>query len=133
MAASLPSNEALLGLRLEAPGSGTLIYMPGAPSMEAAWLQHLENCDLLLLDGTFWTDDELIRIQGSGRSARQMGHMPISGAEGSLQKLADLRKPRKIFIHVNNTNPILDEDSAEYRQVREAGWEVAQDGQEFTL
>ena len=62
-----------------------------------------------------------------------MGHMPISGADGSLQKLAGLRKPRKIFIHVNNTNPMLDEDSAEYRRVREAGWEVAQDGLEFAL
>jgi len=133
MAASLPSNEALLGLRLQAPGGGTLVYLPGAPSIEPVWLQHLESCDLLLFDGTFWTDDELIRIQGSGRSARQMGHMPISGTDGSLQKLANLRKPRKIFIHVNNTNPILDEDSAEYQRVREAGWEVAQDGLEFAL
>lgn len=133
MAASLPSNEALLGLRLRAPGGGTLVYMPGAPSMEAAWLQHLENCDLLLFDGTFWTDDELIRIQGSGRSASQMGHMPISGADGSLQELSSLQRPRKVFIHVNNTNPILDEDSAEYHGVCEAGWEVAHDGQEFAL
>jgi len=75
----------------------------------------------------------LIRIQGSGRSARQMGHIPISGADGSLRKLAHVRKPRKIFIHVNNTNPILDEDSDEYRCVHEAGWEVAHDGQELTL
>ena len=134
LAAALPSNEALIGLRLQAPGDGgTLVYVPGAPSIEAAWLQHLENCDLLLFDGTFWTDDELIRIQGSGRSALQMGHMPISGGNGSLQKLSGLQRPRKIFIHVNNTNPILDEDSAEYRQVREAGWEVAQDGLEFAL
>ncbi len=133
LAAALPSNEALIGLRLQAPGGGTLVYMPGAPSIEAAWLQHIENCDLLLFDGTFWTDDELIRIQGSGRSALQMGHMPISGGNGSLQKLSGLQRPRKIFIHVNNTNPILDEDSAEYRQVREAGWEVAHDGLEFAL
>ncbi len=133
MAAALPSNEALLGLRLEAAGGGSLVYMPGAPSIEAAWFEHLENCDVLLFDGTFWTDDELIRIQGSGRSARQMGHMPISGADGSLEKLSSLHRPRKIFIHVNNTNPVLDEDSAEYRQVREAGWEVARDGLEFTL
>src|SRR5258708_30049122 len=125
MAGWLPSTEALLGLRLEAPGGGSLVYMPGVPSIEAAWLPHLENCDLLLFDGTFWTDDELIRIQGGGRSARQMGHMPISGADGSLQKLANLKRPRKIFIHVNNTNPLLDEDSAEDRQVRESGWEGA--------
>ncbi len=133
LAASLPANEALLGLRLEAPGSGSLVYMPGAPSIEASWLGHLENCDLLLFDGTFWTDDELIRIQGSGRTARQMGHLPISGPDGSLQLLAGLRRPRKMFIHVNNTNPILDEDSPEHRHVRAAGWEVAQDGLEFDL
>ena len=133
VAASLPSNEALLGLRLQTQGGGALVYMPGAPSIDDAWLESLENCDLLLFDGAFWTDDELIRIQGSGRSARQMGHVPISGADGSLRKLAHVRKPRKIFIHVNNTNPILDEDSDEYRRVHEAGWEVAHDGQELTL
>jgi pyrroloquinoline quinone biosynthesis protein B len=133
-AASLPADQALLGLRLQhSSGGGTVVYMPGTPSIEQSWLEHLETCDLLLIDGTFWTDDELIRIQGSGRTARQMGHLPISGPGGSLEQLSRLKRPRKIYIHVNNTNPILDEDSPEYQQVRRAGWEIAQDGAEFEL
>ena len=133
-ASSLPPNEAMLGLKLGlTSGGGTLVYMPGAPSIEESWLEHLENCDLLLFDGTFWTDDELIRIQGGGRTARQMGHLPLSGSGGSMERLAGLKRPRKIYIHVNNTNPILDEDSTEYRQVQQAGWEVARDGMEFEL
>jgi pyrroloquinoline quinone biosynthesis protein B len=134
LASSLPPEEALLGLRLQSESGGkSFVYMPGVPCIESAWLEHIENSDLLLFDGTFWTDDELIRIQGGGRTARQMGHIPISGPDGSLRLLASLQRPRKIYIHVNNTNPILDEDSAEYHQVREAGWEVAQDGWEFNL
>jgi len=133
-ASTLPQDQALLGLRLRlSSGGGTLVYMPGVPSIEESWLEHLENCDLLLIDGTFWTDDELIRIQGGGRTARQMGHLPISGSGGSLEQLSRLKRPRKIYIHVNNTNPILDEDSPQYQQVRQAGWEIAQDGVEFEL
>jgi pyrroloquinoline quinone biosynthesis protein B len=88
---------------------------------------------LLLFDGTFWSDDELIRVQGSGQTARQMGHLPVGPPGGSLHVLAGLRRPRKIFVHINNTNPMLDESSAEYRTVREAGWEIAEDGWQFEL
>jgi pyrroloquinoline quinone biosynthesis protein B len=62
-----------------------------------------------------------------------MGHLPVSGSGGSLERLAALRRPRKIYIHINNTNPILDEESMEQRMVRDAGWEVAWDGMEMTL
>ena len=93
----------------------------------------IENCDLLFLDGTFWNDDELQRTRGGGASAREMGHLPISGPDGSLAQLASLRRPRKVYIHINNTNPILDEDSAQHRQVRDAGWEIAEDGMEVML
>ena len=62
-----------------------------------------------------------------------MGHVPVSGPEGSLKKLAALRCPRKVFIHVNNTNPMLDESGREYREVRDAGWEIAEDGASFDL
>jgi len=96
-------------------------------------LQCLETADLLLFDGTFWSDDELIRVQGSGSTAREMGHIPVSGVEGSLRKLAGLRRPRKVFVHVNNTNPMLDEFGPEYREVRAAGWEVAEDGWSLDL
>jgi pyrroloquinoline quinone biosynthesis protein B len=89
--------------------------------------------DLLLFDGTFWSDDELIKVQGSGATAREMGHIPVSSKEGSLFKLQKLQRPRKIFVHVNNTNPMLEESSPQYREVRAAGWEIAEDGWRFDL
>jgi pyrroloquinoline quinone biosynthesis protein B len=111
----------------------TLAFLPGVACVSDTLLGTLENCDILLFDGTFWSDDEPLRIPGITRTARQMGHLPLSGPGGSLELFATLRRPRKIFIHINNTNPILDEESCEYRTVREAGWEVAQDGMELTL
>jgi pyrroloquinoline quinone biosynthesis protein B len=87
----------------------------------------------VMFDGTFWSDDELIRIQGSGQTARQMGHVPLSSASGSLAQLAQLKRPRKIYLHINNTNPMLNEAGPEYRRVRESGWEIAEDGCQFEL
>jgi pyrroloquinoline quinone biosynthesis protein B len=96
-------------------------------------MKAFDSADVLLFDGTFWSGDELIRIQGSGQTAQKMGHVPVSSAEGSLSKLAGLRCPRKIYIHINNTNPMLNEAGPEYRQVREAEWEIAEDGWQFNL
>jgi pyrroloquinoline quinone biosynthesis protein B len=110
-----------------------LAFLPGVACVSDTLLGTLQNCDILLFDGTFWSDDEPLRIPGITRTARQMGHLPLSGPGGSLERLVSLRRPRKIFIHINNTNPILDEESREYRMVREAGWEVAHDGMELTL
>jgi len=110
-----------------------LAYMPAVPQIDDALLQEFESADVLLFDGTFWSDDELIRVQGSGQTARQMGHVPVSSAEGSLSRLAGLRRPRKIYIHINNTNPMLNEAGPEYAQVRKAGWEIAEDGWQFDL
>jgi pyrroloquinoline quinone biosynthesis protein B len=104
--------------------------MPAIPRIDDGLLQELDACDVLLFDGTFWSDDELIRIQCGGQTARQMGHIPV---ESALVKLAAVRRPRKIFIHINNTNPMLDEASPEHRQVRDAGWEIAEDGWQFDL
>ena len=123
----------MLGLILESSAGGRLAYMPAVPAIDESLLERLESVDLVLFDGTFWSDDELIRVQGSGATAREMGHVPVSGRDGSLCQLAGLRRPRKVFIHVNNTNPMLDESSPEYRDVRAAGWEVAEDGWSFDL
>ncbi len=128
----LPAHEAVLGLKLTAPSGRSAFYLPGA-ALTSELAARLDDCDVLLLDGTFWDDGELIRAGVSGRTARSMGHTPISGPGGSLELLATLRKPRKIFLHINNTNPILDEAGAERRQVGEAGWEVAYDGMEVRL
>jgi pyrroloquinoline quinone biosynthesis protein B len=125
--------EASLGLVVELPSGRRLAYMPAVPRIDESLLKELDVCDVLLFDGTFWSDDELIRVQGSGQTAEQMGHVPVSSAAGSLAKLARLRRPRKIYIHVNNTNPMLNEAGPEYRQVRDSGWEIAEDGWQFEM
>lgn len=129
----LKPDEAQLGVILESPSGGRLAYLPAVRDISPSLLERLALVDLMLFDGTFWSDNELIEFESSGSSAREMGHTPVSGANGSLEKLAGLRRPRKVFIHLNNTNPMLDELSMPYREVREAGWEVAQDGDQFEL
>ena len=114
-------------------GGRTLAFLPGTASVSDALLERLQSCDVLLFDGTFWSDDEPSHIPGITRSARQMGHLPISGPGGSLDRLSTLSRTRKVFIHINNTNPILDESSPERKAVSDAGWEVAWDGMEMTL
>jgi pyrroloquinoline quinone biosynthesis protein B len=131
--AALNPEEALLGVIAESSSGKRLAYMPAVPAVDEPLLKRLQETDLLLFDGTFWSDDELIREQGRGSTAREMGHIPISGAVGSLRLLAGLRRPRKVFVHVNNTNPMLDESGSEYREVRAAGWEIAEDGWSFDL
>jgi pyrroloquinoline quinone biosynthesis protein B len=126
----LVAGEASLGFIIEGPSGARMAYMPAVPEMEGSLLQQLEACDVLLFDGTFWSDDELIRVQGSGQPARLMGHIPVAS---TLTNLAGLRRPRKIFLHINNTNPMLNEASLQYRQVRGAGWEIAEDGWQFDL
>jgi len=125
--------EASLGLIIESPTGSRLAYMPAVPGLDALMLKHLESCDAVLFDGTFWSADELIRIQGSGQSAYDIGHLPVSGPNGSLVRLAQLRHPRKIYLHINNTNPMLNQAGPEYAQVRDAGWEIAEDGWQFEL
>jgi pyrroloquinoline quinone biosynthesis protein B len=125
--------EASMGLFLEAPSGKRLAYMPAVPRFDERMLKQLDSCDVLLFDGTFWSQDELICIQGSGQSAHDMGHIPVSSAGGSLVRLAQVRRPRKIYIHINNTNPILNEAGPEYTQVRGAGWEIAEDGWQLEI
>jgi pyrroloquinoline quinone biosynthesis protein B len=122
--------ESSLAFMLQSPSDSRLACLPAVPQVDDALLQQLDAADVLLFDGTFWSDDELIRVQGSGQTAQQMGHIPV---ESTLARLAGLRRPRKIFIHINNTNPMLDEASIQFRQVRDAGWEIAEDGWQFEL
>jgi len=130
---ALVPGEASSGLMIDSAAGKRLAYMPAVPQVDDALLKELDSANVLLFDGTFWSDDELIRTQGNGQTARQMGHSPVSSPEGSLCRLAGLRRPRKIYLHINNTNPMLNEAGPEYRQVRDAGWEVAEDGWQFDL
>jgi pyrroloquinoline quinone biosynthesis protein B len=125
--------ESSLGLIVESSSGKQLAFMPAVPEVDQNVLRRLDSADVILFDGTFWSADELPRLQGSGQSAWDMGHVPVSSPAGSLERLAHLRHPRKIYVHINNTNPLLNEAGPEYRRVRDAGWEIAEDGWEFDL
>jgi len=129
----LVASEAVLGLLIESRSGGRMAYLPGVAKVEESWRQWLDACDVVLFDGTFWAEDELCRVRGGGKPASEMGHLPLSGPCGSIAALRDIKCPRKIFFHINNTNPILDESSAAFAEVRDAGWEVACDGMEIRV
>jgi pyrroloquinoline quinone biosynthesis protein B len=93
----------------------------------------MEGTDSVLFDGTFWSDDELSATGLMERSARALAHWPVGGADGSLSTLSNIAAHRRIFLHINNTNPILREDSSERQAVNASGWEVAYDGMEIRL
>lgn len=125
--------ESSAGIIVTASSGARLAFFPAVPGINDALLASLNSADVVLFDGTFWTDDELIRTQGSGhtaQTARQMGHVPV---RETLVTLAGLSRPRKIFLHVNNTNPMLNQDGPEYAAVRGAGWEIAEDGWQLKL
>jgi pyrroloquinoline quinone biosynthesis protein B len=123
-----------IGMRIADPRSGkVLFYAPGLGEIEPHLKPLLEEADILMVDGTFWTDDEMIRLGLSKKHARDIGHLPQSGAGGMIDVLKPLKASRKILIHINNTNPILDEDSVERRQLADAGIEVAYDGMDVKL
>jgi pyrroloquinoline quinone biosynthesis protein B len=129
------------GVELQASGfvfrdrasGGVVAYAPGLARLDDGVLTRFATSDLVLVDGTFWRDDELARLGISARSARDMGHVPLSGPGGTLEALARLERPRKVLVHINNTNPILLEDSPEREAVIRAGVEVAYDGLEISL
>jgi pyrroloquinoline quinone biosynthesis protein B len=124
-----------LALLVHDAGSGrTALYAPGLAAVTEAVWQAMCAADCLLVDGTFWSEDEMSRQGLSGKRARDMGHLPQSGPGGMLEQLARLPAgKRRILIHVNNSNPILDEDSAERAELGRAGVEVAYDGMEIEL
>jgi pyrroloquinoline quinone biosynthesis protein B len=122
--AKLASDEATAALFFESASQKRVAYVPAIGNLDDALIEKMQRVDLLLFDGTFWSDDELQRVQGSGETAHQMGHIPV---EESLRLLKNIKIGRKMFVHINNTNPILNENSAEHRAVRQAGWEVAED------
>jgi pyrroloquinoline quinone biosynthesis protein B len=123
-----------VGIVVTEERSGTACaFVPGCGGLDPSLLKRLAHADLLLFDGTFWTDDELIRLGIGDRTARQMDHLPVSGPGGSLGQLAGLPGRHKIYSHINNTNPMLLEDSPERALVESRGLRVGADGMRFTL
>jgi pyrroloquinoline quinone biosynthesis protein B len=123
-----------LGLKLIDGASGAAaFYIPACAAMDSSLAARLQGAALVLFDGTLYTDDEMI-LQGlSGKNGHRMGHMSISGPHGSIAALANLDVKRKVFVHINNSNPLLRDESPERRTVEQAGWEVASDGMEIRL
>ena len=120
-----------VGVELKA-GGGRLVFVPGAAAMTPALKTRLRRANVIMFDGTLFTDDEMIRNGSGNKTGRRMGHMPVDGADGSLAALAGL-SARRVYIHINNTNPMLIEGSPERRRVEAAGFEVAEDGMEIAL
>ncbi|RKP47921.1 pyrroloquinoline quinone biosynthesis protein PqqB [Cohnella endophytica] len=112
---------------------GVVVYAPGIELWTEALQNQLEQADCVFIDGTFWFSDELRRLGVSDLVAEDMGHVPITGPNGSLERLANLSAHRKVYIHINNTNPILDERSIEYLLLKEQGIEVGYDGLELEV
>jgi pyrroloquinoline quinone biosynthesis protein B len=112
---------------------GTCAFVPGCGGLDDVLLARLAAAQVVLFDGTFWSDDELIRLGISDRTARQMDHLPISGPGGSLERLSALSTPKRVYTHINNSNPILVEDSPERAEVERHGLTVGADGMHFSL
>ncbi|MCW5626972.1 MAG: pyrroloquinoline quinone biosynthesis protein PqqB [Burkholderiales bacterium] len=123
-----------VGMRITDTRTGrTAFYAPGLGEIEPHLKPYLEAADVVMVDGTFWTDDEMVRLGVSKKRAREIGHLPQSGAGGMMDVLDGLKASRKILIHINNTNPILNEDSAERAELDRRGIEVAFDGMDIAI
>jgi pyrroloquinoline quinone biosynthesis protein B len=131
---SAPSSGVVVGYRIgDARTNRVAVFLPSVAALDERLLQYLRRAQLVLVDGTFWTDDELHRRQRGRATARSMGHQPVDGVDGSLQLLRRLTDTHIVYTHLNNTNPILFEDAPERAHLAAAGVTVAHDGAEFEL
>jgi pyrroloquinoline quinone biosynthesis protein B len=122
--------QANLGLIIEGDGR-RLAYTPVVPAITDSLRAMYASCDAIFVDGTFWSDDELSKTHAGTPLARAIGHVPMSGPDGTIAQLSDLHALQKFFVHLNNTNPVLDPRSGAYNAVVEAGWKIVQDGWEL--
>ncbi|QFR31946.1 pyrroloquinoline quinone biosynthesis protein PqqB [Ancylobacter sp. TS-1] len=124
--------EQTIGVELSA-GGRRVLYIPGCAAMTDALRERLEGADVVLFDGTLWRDDEMVRAGVGTKTGARMGHMSMSGEGGSIEALRKVKVGRKIYVHINNTNPVLVDGSEERITANKAGWEIAQDGMEIAL
>jgi pyrroloquinoline quinone biosynthesis protein B len=124
----------VVGLEIRDPATGAAFaYVPGCAKIEAALAARLSGLPLVFFDGTLYGDDELIAQGLADKTGQRMGHVSMAGPGGSLRSLASIAVKRRVYIHLNNSNPVLRKDSAERAAVERAGWEVAEDGMEIEL
>jgi pyrroloquinoline quinone biosynthesis protein B len=121
-----------MGLHLRTD-SRTMSYVPGCGDIDSQLLVDLSKTDVLLFDGTVWTDDEMMQSGVGQKTGRRMGHVPVSSEDGSIKRLAALHATRRLFVHLNNTNPLLIDGSLQRLEAEGHGWQVAHDGLEITL
>ena len=127
-------NGDTIGVRIVGDAGGrSVFYIPGCARIDADLRLRLDGAACVLFDGTVFTDDEMITAGVGTKTGARMGHLAMSGEAGSIAGLAGVRIGRRIFVHINNTNPVLDENSPEHVAVRAGGWEVAHDGMEIEL
>jgi pyrroloquinoline quinone biosynthesis protein B len=122
-----------VGLKISDTGGSAVFYIPGCARIDDDLKARLTNAQCLLFDGTVYTDDEMISAGVGAKTGARMGHIHIAGEGGSLSALAELGIGKRIYVHINNTNPILDAASPEHALVVRAGWKVAFDGMEIRL
>jgi pyrroloquinoline quinone biosynthesis protein B len=131
-ASAPPSDSHTVGAMIT-DGDRVLYFVPACAAVRPALLQRVEGSDALFFDGTLWADDEMVRAGLGPKTGRRMGHVSVSGPDGVLSAFETSKLSRKILIHINNSNPILIDDTPERALVAAAGWEVAYDGMEFAL
>jgi pyrroloquinoline quinone biosynthesis protein B len=123
-----------VGLQIIETGSGgSFFFIPGCAAMTDGLRKRLAGSELVFFDGTLWRDDEMIRLGVGNKTGRRMGHISMSGDDGAIAAFCDLGVQRRIFIHINNSNPVLLDDSPERQAAEAAGWEIAYDGMEVRL
>ena len=118
-----------MGVEIQA-GGRRLLYIPGCARMTDALKRRLSGAAVVLFDGTLWRDDEMVALGLGPKTGQRMGHMSVSGPDGTLAAFRDIPVGRKILVHINNSNPILLDDSSERHELGKEGWEVAHDGME---
>jgi pyrroloquinoline quinone biosynthesis protein B len=123
-----------VGLQIIDSGTGkSFFFIPGCAAMTNPLRRRLTGSELVFFDGTLWRDDEMIRLGVGSKTGRRMGHISMSGEDGAIAAFRDLDVKRRIFIHINNSNPVLLDDSQERHAAEAAGWEIAFDGMEVRL
>jgi len=123
-----------VGLEIIETATGkSFFFVPGCAAITEQLRARLAGSALVFFDGTLWSDDEMIRLAVGSKTGKRMGHMSMSGEDGTIAAFHDLGVGRRIFIHVNNSNPVLLDDSPERHIANAAGWEIAYDGMEVTL
>jgi len=125
-------SEATVGVELS-DGAKSFFYVPSCAEINEGLIKRLSGAALVFFDGTTFTDDEMVNLGLSKKTAWRMGHVAMSGEKGSLERLASCAIARKIYVHINNTNPVLIENSPQRAAVERAGWDVAYDGMEICL